>query len=60
MCGPGMRKVGLIKIKIINGFGTFDPGDFDPVTPNSMAFLCYPGLMCGPGMRKIGKVFSSY
>jgi len=32
MCGPSLRKVGqgVIELLIGNGFGTFDPGDFDP------------------------------
>ena len=28
---------------------------FDPVTPKSIGFLCYPEWMCRPGMRKVGK-----
>jgi len=28
---------------------------FDPVTPKSMGFLCYPGWMCGPSLKKIGE-----
>jgi len=28
---------------------------FDPVTPKSIAFLCYPGWMCGPSLREVGQ-----
>ena len=28
---------------------------FDPVTPKSMGFLCYPGWMCGPSLKKVGE-----
>ena len=27
---------------------------FDPVTPKSLAFLCYPRRMCGPSLKKVG------
>ena len=26
---------------------------FDPVTPISIEFICYPGWMCGPSLRKV-------
>ena len=28
---------------------------FDPVTPKSIGFLCYPGWMCGPSLRRVGQ-----
>jgi len=28
---------------------------FDPVTPVSIGFLCYPRWMCGPSLRKVGQ-----
>jgi len=27
---------------------------FDPVSPKSIGFPCYPGWMCGPSLRKVG------
>ena len=30
---------------------------FEPVTPKSMGFLCYPGWMCGPSLKKVGEGF---
>jgi len=26
---------------------------FDPVTPKSIQFLCYPGCICGPSLKKV-------
>jgi len=36
-----------------NVFGRFDPGTltFDPVTPKSIGFICYPG----PNLKKVGQ-----
>jgi len=28
---------------------------FDPVTPKSLEFLCYPGWICGPSLKKVGQ-----
>ena len=27
---------------------------FDPVTPNSIGFVCYRGWMCGPSLKNVG------
>ena len=37
-----------------NGFGRFDHGDLDLVTPILIGFLCY-GWMCGPSLLKVGQ-----
>ena len=34
----------------LNGFGTFDPGDFDIMTQK---FLHHQGWMCGPSLREV-------
>jgi len=31
------------------------PVTFDPVTPNSIGFLCCPRQVCGPSLRKVGQ-----
>ena len=28
---------------------------FDPVTPKSIEFICYPGRMCEPSLKKVGQ-----
>ena len=28
---------------------------FDPVTPRSMGFICYPEWMCGSSLKKVGQ-----
>ena len=38
----------------LNGFGTFDPGDFDIMTQKSIGFLHHQGWMCGPSLRTVG------
>jgi len=41
----------------INSFGRFDPVTltFNPVTPQSMGFLCCPGRMSWPSLRRVGQ-----
>ena len=50
----------IVTQTIWNSFGTFDHVSltFDPVTPKSIGFLCYPGRTCvwGPSLRKVGQV----
>jgi len=31
------------------------PLTFDPVTPRSIGFICYPGRICGPSLRMVGQ-----
>jgi len=49
---PSLRKVcqGVLELLIGNSFSTFDP-----VTPKSIEFICYPGRMCVPSLRKVGQ-----
>jgi len=47
---------GILKLLIKNVFSnlTLVTLTFDPVTPKSIQFLCYPGCICGPSFKKVG------
>ena len=48
-------KLFLKQFEMVLEYLTLETLTFDPVTPKSIGFLCYPGWMYGPGMRKVGQ-----